>query len=157
MKNWFLSLSDREQQLAKSGAVFLIVALLLAFIYLPVNRSLTTKQIRVANLSQQLTQMEQSLASAQGTEVKGSVPSDVTFSAWLDQQMVALTLQSLVTRAEPIDENTMTLWLQNAPFDTVVDWLAKIESTFGVSAVQVDVVAKDKATGLCDMRMTLVK
>lgn len=157
MKKWFYSLSDREQNLAKYGIIFLTIALLLAFVYLPVNRSLESKYVRLSNLKQQLNEMTQTLASTQGIKTQGSVPSGVTFSAWLDQQMVGLSLQSLVTRAEPVDENSMTLWLQNAPFDQVVDWLFKIESTFGVSAIQVDVVAKDKANGLCDIRMTLVK
>lgn len=157
MKNWFLSLSDREQRLAKYGVIFLTVALLLAFVYLPVNRSLASKYMRLSNLKEQFTQMNQTLASTQGVRTQGSVPADVTFSAWLDQQMVSLSLQSLVSRAEPVDENTMTLWLQNAPFDQVVDWLTKVESAFGVSAIQVDVVAKDKSNGLCDIRMTLVK
>ncbi|WP_154222180.1 type II secretion system protein GspM [Marinicella rhabdoformis] len=157
MNKWFLNLSDREQQLAKSGIVFLILALFLAFVYLPVNRSLASKHMRLQSLNQQLVQMEQSLATKQGVQTQGSVPNDVTFSAWLDQQMVRLSLQTLVTRAEPVDENTMTLWLQNAPFDKVVDWLTNIESAFGVSVIQVDVVAKDKANGLCDIRMTLVK
>ncbi len=157
MKNWFLSLSDREQNMAKSGALFVSIALLLAFVYLPVNRSLESKYLRLTSLNQQLDQMKQTLNSSKGTAVRGSVPQNTTFSAWIDQQMVALSLQTLITRAEPVDENTMTLWLQNAPFDQVVDWLVVAENQFGVSAVQIDVVAKDKATGLSDIRMTLVK
>ena len=157
MKDWFFSLSDREQSMAKSGALFLSIALLLAFVYLPVNRSLDSKHLRLVNLNQQLNQMKQTLSSTQGAQARGTVPSGMTFSAWLDQQMVALSLQTLITRAEPVDENTMTLWLQNVPFDSLVDWLVVAENQFGVSAVQMDVVAKDKAAGLSDIRMTLVK
>lgn len=157
MKNWFLGLSIREQSLVKYGAGTLMFGLLLAFVYLPVTRSLSAKYVRVSNVSLQVSQMKQQLNSAQGLKVSGSVPTDVTFSSWLDSEMVSMNLQNLVTRAEPVDENTMTLWLQNAPFDVVADWLALIENSFGVSAMQVDVVAKDRATGLCDLRMTLVK
>lgn len=157
MKKWFLNLSDREQQLVKYGAIVVLLALMVAFVFLPVNRSLEAKHHRLASLQNQGQQMQQILASAATTHVRGTVPSGVTFSAWLDQQMVALAIQNLVTRAEPVDENTMTLWLQNAPFDVVVDWLAMVEQQFGVAATQLDVVSKDKANGLSDLRMTLVK
>ena len=85
MKDWFFSLSDREQSMAKSGALFLSIALLLAFVYLPVNRSLESKYLRLTSLNQQLDQMKQTLNSSIGAAVRGSVPQNTTFSAWIDQ------------------------------------------------------------------------
>lgn len=146
--------SEREQKMLKWGVMLVVVALLWAFVYLPSGRNLEAKQQRTHMLQMQLEQMK----SSQPTGVtRQALPIDTGFSAWVDQQMVGLTLQNAITRAEPQGDSQMTLWLQNVPFDVVIDWLHRIEGQYAVSSQQLDVVLKDKAAGLCDMRMTLVK
>lgn len=155
MKQWFDALSAREQGLLKSGLLVVALGLFLAFVYLPASRGLDDKANRLGILKQQLQHMQQSRPS--GSSGITVLPITSSFSVWLDQQMVQLQMENLITRAEPVDESTMTLWLQNAPFDPVIDWLLDIEKRYGVTTTNLDVVQKDKASGLSDIRMTLVK
>ncbi len=155
MKKWLDGLSVREQRLLKSGTLIVSLGLFVAFVFLPANRSLDDKAQRLGVLKQQLNQMEQSRPN--GSAAQQLLPITSSFSVWLDQQMVQLNLQNLISRAEPVDESTMTLWLQNAPFDPVIDWLMEVEQRFGVTTTNLDVVQKDKASGLSDIRMTLVR
>ncbi len=152
---WFSGLSVREQRLAKFGAVLVALAIFYAFVYLPVERSIQQKVNSLNLLKEQLRMMEATEPDDQLFTSKLSI--DSSFSVWLDQQMVALKIENLITRAEPIDDQTMTLWLQNAPFDTMIDWLVEVEQKYAVATKQLDVVLKDRASGLCDIRVTLLK
>ena len=159
MKIWFQNLTDNEQRLLRVGALLVILALSWALVYLPVNKHITS-QVNVKNrLQQQLQQMQAltgTAVTAQANEYK-PIPPGITFSAWVDQQLRVVNLQDFVNRIEPVDENSLTIWLQGAPFDTVIDWLQLIARQYAVQVDQIDVNVVDSSIGLTNIRMRIVK
>ncbi|MGJ8664091.1 MAG: type II secretion system protein GspM [Marinicella sp.] len=159
MKNWFQNLTANEQRLLRTGTLLVILALIWVLVYLPVSKHITS-QVDIKNrLQQQLQQMQVltgSAVSAQAVEYK-PMPTGMTFSAWVDQQLRAVNLQDLVNRIEPIDENSLTIWLQGAPFDTVIDWLQLIARQYAIQVDQIDVNVVDSSIGLTNIRMRIVK
>lgn len=157
MKKWLQQLTPREQQIFIFGSGLLLIVLLFTFVYRPTERAIRQKNQTLQTLQQQLAEMHNLRRPSGSSTPRGSIPADTTFSAWLDKQMVALKLQNAIVRAEPIDQNTITIWLENIPFDPMIDWLAKIEPQFSVVVQQIDITTKDRNSGLCNFRLTLVK
>jgi type II secretory pathway component PulM len=97
------------------------------------------------------------LAQISPTTKQLPLPVNTTFSSWVDMQLSQIGMQELVNRTEPVDANTLTLWLTNAPFDQVIDWLQQIHETHAILADQIDINVTDKSLGLTNIRIRLVK
>ncbi len=159
MKNWLQNLTSREQRLLKIGATLVMLALLWVLVYLPTNRYLSSQADIKQRLEQQLQQM-QTMVQSSGSTVTNTltpIPSNMTFSSWLDQQLSLVNLQDMVNRTEPIDANTISVWLQGAPFDQVIDWLQLMANKHGILVDQIDVNVVDRSLGLTNIRMRLIK
>lgn len=159
MKTWFQNLTGSEQRLLKIGALLVALALLWVLVYLPVNKHISNQVVVKERLQNQLQQMQVLTSSSVGTNVNviTPIPAGVTFSAWIDQQLRTVNLQDLVNRTEPIDENSLTIWLQAAPFDQVIDWLQTIALQYAIQVDQIDVNVVDPTIGLTNIRMRLIK
>jgi general secretion pathway protein M len=156
---WFSDLSQSEQRLLTVGGLLVGMALGWVLVYQPVVNHIDAQVSVKARLQNQLNQMQ----AMTGTTVNNSVtevlpiPAGVTFSSWVDQQLRLVNLQEMVNRTEPIDENSLSVWLQGAPFDQVIDWLQTISTQYAVQVDQIDVNVVDATLGLTNIRMRLVK
>ncbi len=139
------------------GAVVVTVVMLWSFVYLPINRKLDDQVVIRDRIQTQLIEMQsfEQLANTQQIS-KRTLPQNLTFSTWVDQQLNQLGMQELVNRTEPIDTRTLTLWLNNAPFDQVIDWLQTIHDIYGIRVDQIDVNVTDRSLGYTNIRMRLI-
>lgn len=156
---WFAGLSQSEQRLLTVGSVLVGVAMLWVLVYQPVVSHID-QQVTVKNrLQGQLSQMQKMTGTAVNNKVNSVLPMPVgvTFSSWIDQQLRVVNLQEMVNRTEPIDENSLSVWLQGAPFDQVIDWLQIMSTQYGVQVDQIDINVVDASLGLTNIRMRLVK
>ncbi len=159
MKSWLQNLTGREQRLLKIGTLLVVVALLWVLVYRPTNKYINSQAVIKQRLEQQLQQMQDLTQSAGFTTATTIVPipENVTFSSWLDQQLRLVNLQDVVNRTEPIDANTISVWLQSASFDQVIDWLQDMATRHGILVDQIDITVVDRSLGLTNIRMRLVK
>ncbi|MEZ5470760.1 MAG: type II secretion system protein GspM [Marinicella sp.] len=152
-------MTQNEQQLIKIGSVLVSIVLFWVLIYQPLNKHLNQQVVIKNNLQQQLTQMQSmkpNVLTSVNTQ-KAQFPSNATFSSWVDRQLSQVGLQEMVNRTEPVDNNTLTVWLSNAAFDLVVDWLQSIQQQYDIVVDQIDVNVTDRNLGLTNVRMRLVK
>ncbi|MFC3194358.1 type II secretion system protein GspM [Marinicella sediminis] len=157
MKNWYQQLSSSEQRLLLIGALLILAAISWRLVMVPIQNRLDAAVTMKAGLSGQLDEMQRiDLRSAQGKGVQ-PLPVEMTFSSWVDQQLSQQGLQETVNRTEPLDESTMTVWLVNASFDRVIDWLQRISQQHGIQVDQFDVTVTDNALGLTNIRMRINK
>jgi len=159
MKKIIQQMSVREQRLLFIGGGFLLVILLGVFVYRPVQHYLQNQVEIKTRLSEQLVIMEHDTRGLKPERLQPlkTLTPGTTFSTWIDGQLGALGIQQLVKRSEPIDVNTVTLWMEQAPFDQVADWLQQINDEYGINADQADIHVSDRALGLVTIRMRLVK
>lgn len=57
-------------------------------------------------------------------------------------------------RFEPSGDNKVKVWLEDAPFDKMVEWLAQLEKNLKVRVEQIS-VEKEDAPGMISARLTL--
>ncbi len=152
-------LSLREQRLLFIGGGILLIILLWVFIYRPTQHYLQDQAEIKARLAQQLVIMERDTRDLKPERLQPLkiLASGTTFSTWIDDQLGTLGIQQLVKRSEPIDNNTVSLWMEQAPFDKVADWLQQINDEYGIIADQADINVTDRTLGLVTIRMRLVK
>jgi len=158
MKQWYKNLTQSERRLVSIGLVVVVAVLAWRLVYLPLNRQLDSQVVIKNRLHEQLIEM-QNMGDVSLTQqvTSQSIPPTMTFSTWLDQQLNQLGLQELVSRTEPIDSNSLTVWLNNAPFDQVIDWIQAIHEGYRVQVDQIDVNVTDRSLGYTNIRMRLVK
>lgn len=159
MKKWYDNLTASEQRLLLLGALLISVVFLWVLVYKPMVKHIDSQVNIKNNLRQQLAEMKsvQPNLLKSTNRQKVNFPTNTTFSSWVDRQLNQVGLQEMVNRTEPIDNNTLTIWLSNAPFDQVVDWLQAIQQQYAVVVDQIDVNVTDKSLGLTNIRMRLVK
>jgi general secretion pathway protein M len=156
---WFSGLSQSEQRLLSIGSLLVALALFWVLVYQPVSSHIDNQVAVKARLQNQLAHMHELTGKATINQSLNVIPmpSGLTFSSWIDQQLREVNLQEMVNRTEPIDQNTMSIWLQGAPFDQVIDWLQSISTQYAVQVDQIDVNVVDASLGLTNIRMRLVK
>jgi general secretion pathway protein M len=159
MKQFLTQLSQRERQLLIVGGLLILAVMFWLLLYRPVTSYIEQRANLKIQLQQQLVSMQQAATgiSHQQTTSKQSLPADKTFSAWLDGQLNQLNMQQSVKRSEPIDETTVSLWLESVPFDQWADWLQRINNQYGVVVDQVDINVTDRSLGLVTLRMRITK
>ena len=159
MKQFTAQLSRREKQLLMYGGLLVLVVLLWLLVYRPVTEYLSQQAALKTQLQQQLSSMQQAATGLTGqvSQDTRELPAGQTFSAWIDGQLKQLGMQQAVKRSEPIDDKTVTLWLESVPFDPWADWLQRINQQYGVVVEQVDVSITDRSLGLVTLRMRITK
>lgn len=159
LKQWFKSLTESEQRLLLFGTILVFIALFWVVVYQPIIKKIDAQAMTKNRLESQLAQMnswsQQTISNQENN--RSVIPQNMTFSSWLDQQLQTVNLQQFVSRTEPIDENSLSVWLQGASFNLVIDWLQDISNRFDVQVDQIDINVVDSDLGLTDIRMRLVK
>ncbi len=155
-----MNLSLRERRLLVYGALAVAAVMLIVFVVRPVQQSLQTKQRALATAQEQLQQMQQQRGRLENATdlavVRSALPANSSFSSWIDQQLEARRLIEYVQLSEPLENDRVNIWLQNVPFDPLIEWLQQIQLQFGVTALEFDAQLMDKERGLVTVRMTLV-
>ncbi len=159
MRQWLQNLSANERRLLLIGGVLVTVALLWVMVYKPVTEHINQQVDIKQRLTNELSQMQTMLGSVANNPSQQlvAIPSGVTFSSWVDQQLRLVNLQDKVNRTEPIDQNSISVWLQGVSFDQVIDWIQMLSNTYSVTVDQIDVNVVDPSLGLTNIRMRLVK
>ena len=159
LSTWFSGLRESEKKLLTVGGLLVSMALFWVLVYQPVVSHIDN-QVTVKNrLQNQLDQMQAMTGTAVNNRTTSvlPIPTGVTFSSWIDQQLRAVNLQDMVNRTEPIDTNRLSVWFQGAPFDQVIDWLQIMATQYAVEVDQIDVNVVDANLGITNIRMRLVK
>jgi general secretion pathway protein M len=65
-------------------------------------------------------------------------------------------LSKYIQRLKPQDNDSVQLWLEKAPFDGLVLWLALLVRQYGIGLDSIS-IDRDEASGLVDARLTLLR
>lgn len=149
IKQKYLALSEREQKLLFIAGIAIIVALFYFLIWAPLANGVDTARTQLHSQQQLLDWVEDKALQARRLRQTSGTSSGFTGS--LTQAVNQSTSQFgiPVSRLQPQDDE-LQVWVDEAPFDSVLEWLKALESQ-GIVILQVD-IAEAGAPGLIKIR-----
>ncbi len=142
MKEWFEQLEQRERLLVAVAGVLLILALVVLLIIRPISSQTSSGLERVADKRALLTELEQ-VAERIGPQGGGISPltgaNTDSLVVVVDQTTRSAGLATYLKRNQPDGANSIRLRFENAPFDSIVEWLAELQVNFSMSATSANI------------------
>lgn len=156
MKAWWDSRAPRERVIMIIAAFALSAMLYFLMVWEPIIKARDDQQRYLqdqVSLNNWLRQVEPEVrrirsAGNTGTQKKGSVLSIA------DSTAKAGGLGGAIKRMQPEGEQMVRVWLEDAPFNTLVTWLHSLETTQGIQITDFN-VSQDDSPGLVKARLTL--
>ena len=135
MMNWFESLAQRERLFVSAGGVVLLVALIYAFVWLPLDKGQQSMSASIATWERSLADL-QPLSNLQlGNSINGPAAganSPQTPVVIVDQTLRARGLDNSLKRSQPTTTNGIRIEFENIAFDDLVLWLGELSVQFGM-------------------------
>lgn len=136
MKDWFESLESREQVFVVAGAAIVLVALIYALLWMPLDKSHEQARQSVADWEHSLAELgplRSIVANAGGqARPRGTVDSGQAPIIIVDQTLRSRGLEQYRRRSQPTTSNGIRVELESVPFDELVLWLGDLSEQFGL-------------------------
>ncbi len=135
MKNWFQSLEQREQMFVSSGALVVFMAIIYAFVWLPIDTGQETMSANVSNWERSLAELKplRGVQLAPASNLSGGASgAQQTPVVIVDQTLRVRGLDRSLKRSQPTTSNGIRVEFENVAFDDLVLWLGDLSSQFGM-------------------------
>ncbi len=135
MRNWFDSLEQRERLFVSTGGVVLLVALIYAFVWLPLDKGQQSMSVSIATWERSLADLQPLSGLHSGRPDTGSsagVDSQQTPVVIVDQTLRARGLDNTLKRSQSTTTNGIRIEFENIAFDDLVLWLGDLSAQFGM-------------------------
>ncbi len=135
MRNWFDSLEQRERLFVSAGGVFLLVALIYAFVWLPLDKGQQSMSVSIATWERSLADLQPLSGLHSGRPDTGSsagVDSQQTPVVIVDQTLRARGLDNALKRSQSTTSNGIRIEFENIAFDDLVLWLGDLSAQFSM-------------------------
>ena len=156
IRAYLAGLQARERYLVLGAAALLVLLLIYLLLWEPFGgKRLQTLQDNVAQQRATLVWMQQAVVRVQ--QQRGATISPAggqSLLAFIDQTAQQNQLGSAVKRVEPAGEHSVRVWIEAAPFDTLVAWLEDLSHKNRVF-VQSITLDREAGPGRVNARLTL--
>jgi len=135
MRNWFDSLEQRERLFVSGGGVVLLVTLIYAFVWLPLDKGQQSMSASIATWERSLADLQPLVGLHSGRPGTGSaagVNSQQTPVVIVDQTLRARGLDKALKRSQSTTTNGIRIEFENIAFDDLVLWLGDLSVQFGM-------------------------
>ncbi len=135
MKDWFANLEQREQWVVGGGGVIVLVIVLWAFVWLPLDRGQQRLESGVEVWQSALSDIRG--IAAQDGQSGGAGPDGRNISnespvVIVDRTLRERSLNNSVQRRQPVP-NGIRVEFESVPFDQLVVWLGDVYSGYGLA------------------------
>jgi len=159
LKDWFSSLESREQLLIATAAVLAALALIYLLGIGPLlssadraEQQVTDKQALLAELDQLAARLGPGAATGDNGSASGAEQSLVLL---IDRTTRSAGLASYVKRNQPDGATNIRLRFENAPFDTLTQWLAELKAKYGLITLSANIdSSRDPGRVNCNLVLT---
>jgi general secretion pathway protein M len=158
MMDWFNNLEPRERRTLVIGAGALIVLLIYFLAWEPYRESMGLLENQVQAQRATAQWMEQAAQEARrlraGAAPTGAAPAGQSLLALVDTSSKRAGLAGAVKRLQPEGDQGVRMWLERASFDALIQWLATMDTRYGITVSSLAIERED-AAGLVNARLTL--
>ncbi|MGB5472198.1 MAG: type II secretion system protein M [Gammaproteobacteria bacterium] len=158
MKAWLESLAPRERLMVMAAAALVALLIVYAVIWSPLRGGYLELRDNVAGQRDTAVWMQESaqlLAQLKGSGAGGQGLRGQSLLSLADSTARAGGLASALKRVEPEGANSVRVWLENASFDQLIQWLGSLAERYGVNADTVSMERVGDAAGRVNARLTL--
>lgn len=135
MKAWFDQLAPRERMILAAGGVVALILILYTLVWAPLVRDVERLE---ASLEEQTRAAAWMRRAAREVAILNRGGSSASASdgrpllTLVEQTARNAGLGAALNRVEPQGSGTAGVWLQNAAFDDLINWLGSIDAELGV-------------------------
>jgi len=157
MKDWWLTRSPRDKlalMIAFSAIVLLLIYLL---IWLPFQQQIEKNRALVASQRSTLTWMQDRVADIKLLKQQLSSNKSGRGEALLtlvDRTAKNNQLRQFIQRLKPEGSTAVRIWVEQAPFDSLIKWLGQLVNQHGILLESVSIERQEKS-GLINARLNL--
>lgn len=159
MKEKWQQLSLREKRLVIVTSIIVMITLVYFAIWEPLQDGIQTSRVRVKAQHDTLVQMREQAAEARqllatqrqaGTASRSSGSLLVIIERTAQQK----NLKSRLQKVQPEGQDSVRVWVENASFDLLIDWLALLENKNTIYVSEI-IIEKQKEPGRINSRILL--
>jgi general secretion pathway protein M len=134
MKDWFESLDRRERIFVSGGALVVLVALLYAFVWIPLDKSHANLRASVEAWDRSLAELRplKGMQPAAGGSAVAPVNAQQTPVVIVDQTLRARGLDRSLKRSQPTTGTGIRVEFENVAFDDLVIWLGDLSAQYAM-------------------------
>ena len=158
MKDWYISLTQRERHLVQSSTSVIVLLLIYLLVVEPISSHYSKNKHNVQTATQTLEWMRNAAAEVKQLRRGGMVserPHGKQFVlGMIDNSTRKAGLSSVLKRVQPEGETGVRVWFEAAVFDELVKWLAIIEKKHGLLVNEINIEQTD-FSGLVNARILL--
>ncbi len=158
MKDWFLSLTQRERTMVQVAASVVAVFMIYLIILDPISSNYAKNKKNVATATATLEWMHSAAAEVRQLRGGRSLPDRPQGKQFIlstvDRSVRKAGLGSVMKRVQPEGDTGVRVWFEGASFDELIKWLSTIESANGLSVNEIN-VEQTESTGLVNVRVFL--
>ena len=159
MKEQWQQLSLREKRLVIITAIVVAVTLVYFMIWEPIQDGIQTSRVRVNAQTNTLQLIREQAAEAKqlratksraGADAKGGGSLLVIIERTAQQK----NLKSSLQKVQPEGQDGVRVWVENATFDQLIDWLALLENKNTIYVSEI-IIERQKEPGRINSRILL--
>lgn len=154
VRNWLAGLAPRERKLVYGAGALVAVALLYVAVVLPLSTLHARQTARVERKTADLAWMQQAAPRVAAAAASGGAASKESLVVLVDRTGRQSGLGGTIREQSPSGNNGLRLRLEGAPFDTMITWLASLQTGFGINVSDASIDA-GSAPGLVNASITL--
>ena len=135
MKDWFANLEARERLFVLGGGVFVVIALIYSFAWLPFDKQHRQLATSVANWERSLAELRPLRSIIAANARSATRPAAALQQAPIivvDQTLRGRGLEQYRRRSQPTSTNGVRIELEGVAFDDLVLWLGDLSSQYGM-------------------------
>jgi len=135
MNDWFNSLEEREKTFVSVGAVLVLVSLVYAFIWSPIDKGHQSLVTSIATWERSLAELRplQRVQGAVGSAAQGQqTGTQQTPVVIVDLTLRARGLDRSLKRSQPTTSNGIRVEFENVAFDDLVLWLGDLSRQYAM-------------------------
>ena len=157
MKEQWQQLSLREKRLVVITAFVVVVSLVYFMIWQPLQNGIETSRVRVSAQTNTLQKIRDQAAEARQLRTNKSHRSNRGGGSLLviiERTAQQKNLKSSLQKVQPEGQDGVRVWIENASFDQLIDWLDQLENknTIYVSEIYIE---RQKEPGRINSRILL--
>ncbi|MBL1432592.1 MAG: type II secretion system protein M [Gammaproteobacteria bacterium] len=159
MTQWWAGLNQRERRILIIGAIVVSIALIYLLLVEPFVTQVKELDASVSEQTEllqwmQVSEQQVAMSRAKTGSGKSVAAGGGSLLALVDQTAKRSKLGDAIKRVEPEGGQGVRLWLEQASFDNILLWLAKIKQSDGVEVSRISIEQPD-SPGIVNARVSL--